>query len=97
MANATFCHVIASELFASNWSRMVAVPVVCALSFVNSVELLSKRAVNLRVPWRSPNSSLPRTAPVVASTPLIFSAISRISILDPAVLPACCGRTRHEG
>ena len=42
-------------------------PVVCALSFVNSVELLSKRALNLRVPCRSPNSSLPRTAPVVAS------------------------------
>jgi hypothetical protein len=67
----TLCHVINRELFASNWSRMVAVPVVCALSFVNSVELLSKRALNLRVPCRSPTSSLP---PGVNRTPVTLAA-----------------------
>src|ERR1039457_5243602 len=46
---------------------MTAVPVIRALSFAYSVELLSSRATNFSVPTRLPNSSRPRTAPVAPS------------------------------
>jgi hypothetical protein len=38
--NATFCQVMSSVLFVSNWRWMTAVPVVWPLSFVYSVEPL---------------------------------------------------------